>query len=255
MATLNYKVFGKGDPVIILHGLFGTLDNWQTIAKKLAQKYSVFIIDQRNHGRSPHMDSHTYDDMAEDLLEFMESQWIYNAHIIGHSMGGKTAMNFALQNPSYVNKLAIVDISPKDYVGNHGTIFDTLLALDLKKVENRKEADAFIQQTIPDFGVRQFLLKNLTRDKEKGYVWKMNLPVLLEYYPQILAKGVSEDTFDQETLFIKGDKSDYILDNEWELVTEHFPNAQLKTIAGAGHWVHAEAPVLFYNVLEDFLTP
>lgn len=253
MTTLNYKVFGEGPPIIILHGLFGTLDNWQTIAKKLAKNYTVFIVDQRNHGRSPHMDTHTYDDMSEDLLSFMESQWIYKAHIIGHSMGGKTAMNFALNNPSYVDKLIVVDISPKTYIGNHGTIFDTLLALDLEKVQNRKEADAIFQKTIPEFGVRQFLLKNLTRDKEKGYIWKMNLPILLEYYPQILAKGVPDEIFEDKTLFIRGKRSSYIQDDEWHLVTSHFPNAQLKTIADAGHWVHAEAPVEFYNVLEDFL--
>ena len=145
---LNYKEFGQGDPILILHGLFGTLDNWQTIAKQLATNYSVFIIDQRNHGRSPHMDELDYPLMAEDLYQFMETHWIYKAYIIGHSMGGKTAMQFALNYPDMVEKLVVVDIAPKTYEAGHQTIFEALFSLDLEKIESRKEADEVLQKKI-----------------------------------------------------------------------------------------------------------
>ncbi|MBL4648388.1 MAG: alpha/beta fold hydrolase, partial [Aureispira sp.] len=138
---LNYKVFGEGDPVLILHGMFGTLDNWQTIAKKLAEHFMVFIIDLRNHGRSPHSDEFDYAIMANDIQEFMESNWIYEAYVVGHSMGGKVAMQLASENPDLVTKLVLVDIAPKVYVGNHQTIFEALFSLDLDQLESRKEAD------------------------------------------------------------------------------------------------------------------
>ncbi|MEL6845484.1 MAG: alpha/beta fold hydrolase, partial [Bacteroidota bacterium] len=150
---LNFKTFGQGDPIIILHGLFGTLDNWQTIARQLAEQYSVYILDQRNHGRSPHVDAISYPLMAEDLVQFMESQWIYKASIIGHSMGGKTAMQFACDNPDMVEKLIVVDIAPKTYAGNHELIFDALLSLDMDGLTSRKQADELLEQKVTDFGV------------------------------------------------------------------------------------------------------
>ena len=155
---LNFKEFGQGDPVIILHGLFGTLDNWQTIAKQLAENHTVYIVDQRNHGRSPHTDDHDYLCMAEDLRQFMEANWIFKAHIIGHSMGGKTAMQFAFDFPDMVDKLVVVDISPKAYPGSHHHIFDALLSLDLKNIDGRNDADIHLAQTIDDPGVRLFLI-------------------------------------------------------------------------------------------------
>ena len=197
---LNYKSFGEGYPIIILHGLFGTLDNWQTIAKKLAANYSVYIVDQRNHGRSPHNAIFDYAVMADDLQVFMENQWIYEAHIIGHSMGGKTAMQFALTFPDLVNQLVVVDIAPKAYEGGHQAIFEALFSLDLSVIRNRKQADAILKEQVPDFGVRQFLLKNLTNDKKGGYKWKMNLPVIYQNYEQILAAINSEEIFENTKL-------------------------------------------------------
>lgn len=249
---LNYKEFGQGDPIIILHGLFGTLDNWQTVAKQLAEDYSVFILDQRNHGRSPHVDHIDYPSMADDLHHFMETQWIHKSYIIGHSMGGKTAMQFALHYPDMVEKLVVVDIAPKAYEGGHQAIIDALFALDLKSVESRKWADDFLKTKIEDFGVRQFLLKNLTRSKSGGYEWKMNLSVIAKDYPKILEALSSDEKFENPTLFIRGGKSDYIADNEEEHLKNHFAKARVETVPNVGHWVHAEAPDALLTLVRGF---
>jgi len=251
---LKFKSFGSGDPVIILHGLFGTLDNWQTMAKRLAEDFTVFIIDQRNHGKSPHLDEISYPLMAEDLRKFMEDHWIYEAHIVGHSMGGKTAMQFAMDYPDMVNKLVVVDIAPKAYVGNHQLIFEALFEVPLNTLESRSEAAAVLKKKMGDDpGTIQFLLKNLTRDKEGGYSWKMNLPVLFKDYDKILAAVKGEEIFDKATLFIKGGASDYILHNDLEEIRTLFPKAKLEEVAGSGHWVHAQAPEKLYRLLVDFL--
>lgn len=251
---LNFKVFGKGEPIIILHGMFGTLDNWQTIAQKLAKDYMVYIIDQRNHGRSPHSDDFSYDIMTNDLKEFMEENWIFEATIIGHSMGGKVAMQFATEYPDMVKKLIIVDIAPRAYKGNHKPIFAALLALDLDTLSSRKEASDFLITRIKNPAVRQFLLKNLSINKQTGkYEWKMNLPVIYAAYQHILGKNTLLDPYEGDTLFIKGDKSDYIDENKWETYQEFFPKAQLETIKNAGHWVHAEQAKSFLACLQSFL--
>jgi len=250
---LNFKEFGQGDPLIILHGLFGTSDNWQTIAKQLAENYSVYIIDLRNHGRSPHDDEFNYKVMAEDLKNFMESNWMYSARILGHSMGGKTAMQFATDYPDMVEKLVIVDIANENYKGGHEVIFDALLSLDLEKTESRKEADTFLQTQIEDVGVRQFLLKNLTRSKDGKYVWKMNLPIIHQNYQAILSKIEGEETYEGATLFVKGGLSKYITEANFETTKHFFPNAKLETIENVGHWVHAEAPKKLLKILEKFL--
>lgn len=251
--NLNYKEYGQGDPIIILHGLFGTLDNWQTIARQLSKNYSVFLIDQRNHGRSPHMDAIDYPLMAEDLQAFMLELGMYQAHIIGHSMGGKTAMQFALEYPDMVDKLVIVDITPKKYVGGHQVIFDALFSLDLNKLENRKEADAILSERIDEFGVRQFLLKNLTREKEGNYKWKMNLPVIHKHYEDILAAIESDYPFEKSTLFIKGGQSNYITEVDMPLIQTLFPEAKLETVEDAGHWVHAQKPKELLELVNRFL--
>ncbi|GJM31599.1 MAG: alpha/beta hydrolase [Saprospiraceae bacterium] len=250
---LNFKEFGQGDPIIILHGMFGTLDNWQTIGKQLAEHYTVFLIDQRNHGRSPHTDSINYPALAEDLGAFMEAHWIYKTHLIGHSMGGKTAMQFATSYPDLVDKLVVVDIAPKQYEGGHREIIDALLALNPDNIQSRQEADTFMESRIEDFGVRQFLLKNLTRTKAGNYRWKMNLDVINQHYADILAPGIGPDVFEGQALFLRGEKSNYILDEDWPDILSHFPNAQLQTVPKAGHWVHAEAPEVLLAAVTDFL--
>ena len=222
---LNFKQFGQGDPIIILHGLFGTLDNWQTIAKVLAEDHTVFIVDQRNHGKSPHASPFDYPTMAADLQEFMEQNWIYKAHLIGHSMGGKTVMQFALDYPDLVDDLIVVDIAPVDYPERHNHIFEALLNLHPEQHSERKVMDAQLAELIPEYGERQFLMKNLTRNKEGGFRFKMNLPVIHENYHHILADVQSEEVFDERTLFIKGGNSQHIMPEYEGNIKKYFPQA------------------------------
>ncbi len=249
---LNYKSFGQGEPIIILHGLFGMLDNWQTIAKKLAEQYWVFVVDLRNHGKSPHHPIFNYQAMVEDIHEFMENQWIYNASIIGHSMGGKVAMQLAFSYPETINKLIIVDIAPKQYARGHDAIFEALFSLKLDQISSRKEAIEELKAKIQEEGVRQFLLKNLARTKEGTYQWKMNLPVIYEHYPTLM-NPIEGEKYEGETLFIRGDKSTYILDEDWINIGTLFPNYNSVTIANAGHWVHADAPLVLLETIFHFL--
>ncbi|MBR9919672.1 MAG: alpha/beta fold hydrolase [Bacteroidetes bacterium] len=251
---LNFKTFGQGDPMVILHGLFGTLDNWQTLGKAWADHFSIYLVDQRNHGRSPQLPELNYSLMASDLREFMENNWIHHSHILGHSMGGKTAMQFATSNPDMVDKLIIVDIAPRKYEGGHQTIFEALLDLDPASINNRDEADEALQKRIPEKGIRQFLLKNLTRSKDGGYNWKMNLPVIHQHYPDILDNIHFEQPFEGETLFIRGSKSNYIEDKDLDNIRTFFPNARLETVENAGHWVHAEKPKELKTLVESFLS-
>lgn len=249
---LFYREFGAGPPVIILHGLFGFSDNWQTIAKALADRHLVITPDLRNHGRSPHTESHSYPEMAEDLREFMEENWIHSAILIGHSMGGKVAMQLALNYPDFIEKLVVVDIDPGLAEDNHSPIFRALLALDLSKIRERKEAEQYLSEKIADVGTRQFLLKNITRDENGAYSWKMNLPVLWAHFQEILAP-VSGEPFQKPALFIRGSKSNYIKPSETALIMSLFPQARIETIEGAGHWVHADKPNELLRVLNEFL--
>lgn len=252
---LNYKTFGQGDPLIILHGMFGTLDNWQTIGKQLSEHFTVYILDQRNHGRSPHDDLIDYPTMAEDLKHFMETHWIFKAHILGHSMGGKTAMQFALEHPDMLDKLVVVDVAPKRYAGGHEEILAAILALDLKTVQSRNDAELFLRQrlTNQDEGTIQFLMKNLSRNPESGFEWKMNFPAIHAHYQDILTGIEVDTTFEGETLFIRGEKSNYIQDSDWQNILKLFPQAHLETVSNAGHWVHADQPQALLEMVQSFL--
>lgn len=250
---LNYKTFGQGHPLIILHGLFGSLDNWQTLARQWANHFTVFIVDQRNHGRSPQRDEITYPLMAEDLRQFMEAHWMYHAHILGHSMGGKTAMTFAGQYPDMVDKLVVVDIAPKVYQGGHENIFDALLSVDLPSATDRKLVEEQLAARIHEPAVLQFLLKNLSRQPNGNLGWKMNLPAIYRHYADILADIPAGEPCDKPTLFIKGGNSAYIRPTDWPAIEERFPAAQLATIEGAGHWVHADQPAALRQLVLDFL--
>ena len=250
---LNYKSFGQGQPIIIMHGMFGMLDNWQLIAKKLSEEYLVYLVDLRNHGRSPHSTEFGYDVMADDLLEFMQNNWLHHAYIIGHSMGGKVAMKFALDNPDMVDKLIVVDIAPKAYKGNHEPIIDALMGLDLSKINSRTEAEAYLRTKIDEESTVQFILKNLSREKDGSYNWKMNLPVIVEHYREILGHKETDEQYEGPTLFVKGEQSSYILTEEFPDYLHNFPNAKLSVVPNAGHWVHAENPEEFSRQVFDFL--
>lgn len=250
---LFFREFGAGDPVIILHGLFGFSDNWQTIAKALAENHLVVTPDLRNHGRSPHVPTHSYPEMAEDLRVFMEEKWMFSAVLIGHSMGGKVAMQLALDHPDMVEKLVVVDMEPGLADDNHSGIFEALMGLDLDNMTDRTQIDAYLQERIPDFGTRQFLLKNITREEDGRFAWKMNLPVLWKHFPDVLAEVRGPHPFEKPTLFVRGGNSNYIKDEDWPHTKALFPNAELVTIPGAGHWVHADKPKELLEVLKRFL--
>lgn len=246
------REFGTGSPVLILHGLFGFSDNWQTIAKGLSENHLVVTPDLRNHGRSPHVDTHSYPEMAEDLRVFMEEHWMFSAQVIGHSMGGKVAMQLALSYPDMVERLVVVDIDPGQAEDNHSSIFRALLGMDLSKMATRTEIETYLSEHIDDRGTLQFLLKNITRSDEGTFTWKMNLPVLWKHYNDVLAP-VSGDPFDKPALFIRGSRSDYIKPTESALITSLFPLAEIVTIEDAGHWVHADKPNELLRVLKEFL--
>lgn len=250
---LNFKTFGEGKPLLILHGLFGSLDNWQTLGKQLAETHKVYLVDLRNHGKSPHSSEFSYEEMAKDVAELIQDEQLDKVSIIGHSMGGKTTMTFAVEFPQFVEKLVIVDIAPKKYAPHHDEIIKALYSLDLSAISSRREADEEMKKSIENDGTRLFLLKNLNREKEGGYSWKMNLDMLSENIEKVI--DVTEIPFPipLETIFIRGGSSGYILDSDFERIEELFPNSEIATIQNAGHWVHAEKPQELLSLIIDFL--
>lgn len=250
---LHFERYGDGHPLIILHGLFGSLENWRTLSKTFAQSFQVLALDQRNHGRSPHSAVFNYRAMAEDLREFLQQQGLSSAYLLGHSMGGKTAMEFALAYPARVDKLIVVDIAPKAYPPGHDDVFTGLFALDVQTLRTRQEADATLARTIPDLTLRQFLLKNLERDVSGAFRWRINLEVIHNNYAEVL-KGLEESgQFQHPTLFIRGENSGYIRAEDMSTIKTIFPQAQMVTIPDTGHWVHAEAPQEFARIVLNFL--
>ncbi len=249
---LNYRKMGSGRPLIILHGVFGSSDNWQTLGRYFSEWAQVFLVDLRDHGRSPHSDSLELDAMAEDIEELMEDEGLERADLIGHSLGGKVAMRFAQLHPERIAHLIVVDMAPKEYEMRHGTILEALKSVDLERIQGRKDADQQLAEHIPEEGVRQFLLKNLHRKGQDEWEWKMNLPLIERDLPKI-NQAPPEMSVEVPTLFIRGGNSDYIEDEDLPLIKRYFPNAELKTVDGSGHWVHAEAPKAFYQLIEDTL--
>jgi esterase len=251
---LHYKELGHGQPLLILHGLFGTLDNWQTLAKRFAEHYNVFLVDLRNHGRSPHDEQHDYDTMAADVLKLVDELQIATPAIIGHSMGGKVAMNYALKYPTRLTKLIVVDIAPKAYPPHHDEIIDALQSVDIDNIKSRGEVDAQLSNVIKDEEVRLFLMKNLYRKDDSSFGWRMNLDALEKNYEKIAAPITSDIPFKKHTLFIKGGRSRYILPEDIYSNIEHlFTLVEVETIPEAGHWLHAEAPDKVYNLVTTFL--
>ena len=251
---LHFEQSGEGHPFLILHGLFGSLENWRTLSKLFSRSFQVFALDQRNHGRSPHSTAFTYPDMAEDLREFMEKQGLSSAHVLGHSMGGKTAMLFALTYPDLVDKLIIVDIAPKAYARGHDDIFAALFSLNLTSIKTRQEADTALAEKVPDLALRQFLLKNLERNESGTFRWRIGLDEIHQGYPEMIkALEWNGQPFSQPTLFIRGAHSDYIKDKDIAAIKTLFLLARFVTIPNAGHWVHAEAPQEFARLVLDFL--
>jgi esterase len=253
---LNYKILGeKGFPIVILHGLFGMLDNWQTIGKKLVDYgYRVYLIDQRDHGKSPFTDEFNYDILAQDLQLFLDENDLFKIYLIGHSMGGKVAMQFALDHPFYLDKLVVVDIWNRTYSGGHEVIFKAINEMDIHNIENRNFIYDHLKTYNLDEGTIQFLLKNLQRRSEGGYDWKMNYRLLQKNYESILDKVGKPDTICEiDSLFIKGSLSSYIKKSDYNDIIIQFPNANIVEIPDAGHWIHADKPAEMVDVLLRFL--
>lgn len=257
---LFYRQRGQGEPLVIVHGLYGSSDNWINISKRLEKHFSIYLIDQRNHGRSPFAETHSYDDLRNDLLEFFDRHQIEKATLLGHSMGGKAAMWFAADYPERVKKLIVADIAPKDYLTLkedsqfylHQNILLAMQETDFSEIRARSDIDELLSQKIDDARIRQFLLKNVGKDKTTGrYFWRVNAEVLYNYLEEIVS-GVNERWLSDRTpitaypvLFIRGQRSRYILPEDEALIRTIYPDARVVDIENAGHWLHAEQPELF----------
>jgi esterase len=251
---LYSKIEGAGQPLIILHGFLGMSDNWKTLATQYANEgFQVHALDLRNHGRSFHSDEFTYQAMANDILEYCTANNLENVSIIGHSMGGKVAMFFAVAHPEKVNKLIVADISPKSYAPHHDDILAALNAVDFSKKPSRADVEEIMKPYVPDFGTRQFLMKNLYWKTPDQLAFRFNLDVFNNNRELVGESLPANAVFEQPTLFIRGDLSNYIKDEDLTLIKTHFPNAILETVPNAGHWLHAENPKVFFEKTVAFL--
>ncbi len=252
---LFYRHFGEGKPLIILHGLFGLSDNWVTHAKRLAEKFSVYLPDLRNHGQSPHSPTFNYAAMADDLYEFIDEHKLKNPVIIGHSMGGKVAMWFALEYPDLLEKLIVVDISPAKYADRdaHFDIISAMMSIDFEAVHTREEVEELLKHSIPHYGTRLFILKNLYRKTRNTFDWRLNLNTISNNMDMIFAGVDVDNVFNKPVLFIKGGKSDYIKDDHIPTIKRLFPASEIITIPQAGHWVHVDAPDEICRQFSNFL--
>ena len=253
MQILHSKIIGKGVPLLILHGYFGMSDNWKSIGNKFAEDFQTHLIDQRNHGRSFHSPEFSYDLMADDLERYSAHYGLNKFHLLGHSMGGKTAMYYAAKYSNRVEKMVIADIAPKYYPPHHQQILKGLSALDFNTISSRLQADEALSTFVTEKGVRQFLLKNLYWETKDRLGLRANISVLSQKAEAVGEALPSSYLFHGPTLFLKGKKSDYITDEDSSLLKQHFPYTTLETIQNAGHWLHAENPVQFYEITRRFL--
>ncbi|MEW7293121.1 alpha/beta fold hydrolase [Aquimarina sp. 2304DJ70-9] len=251
---LHANVFGEGQPFVILHGFLGMGDNWKTLGKKISEQgFQVHLLDQRNHGRSEHDDEFSYPLLAQDLKEYCETNNLKDINLLGHSMGGKTVMLFATMYPYSIDHLMVADIGPKYYPLHHQDILDGLDALDFKILTSRGEVDKELSSYVQDSGIRMFLLKNLYW-KEKGVLGlRLNLEALIKNASEIGVELEKELIYEGKTLFLKGEKSNYILEGDLVRIRKQFPNFMLKEISNAGHWLHAENPIDFLNEVLEFV--
>lgn len=251
---LAYRKLGSGKPLFILHGLFGSSDNWQTLGKYFAEHFTVYLIDLRNHGHSPHSDEWNYEVMSNDLKELADDEGLDKVMLLGHSMGGKTAMHFTVRYPERIEKLVVVDIGPKKYPVTNQFVVDALEQFDPQTLASRKEAEELLSRYIEELGTRQFLLKNLYWDENQKLRWRFNLEVIKQNIANVSElTPLPEKPVESPVLFVKGEKSDYIFPADIKLMTVMFPHAKLVEIPGAGHWVHADNPTEFFKTVLEFL--
>ncbi|MFC4722483.1 alpha/beta fold hydrolase [Geojedonia litorea] len=251
---LYSNILGEGQPFVILHGFLGMSDNWKTLGTKFSEQgFEVHLVDQRNHGRSFWDDVFNYEVLVDDLKTYCDEHELTDVVLLGHSMGGKTAMLFAAKYPELVSKLLVADIAPRFYPVHHDAILNGLSALDFSKIQSRGEADDILSSYVSDFGTRQFLLKNLYW-KEKGQLaLRMNLEVLKEQVSEVGEALPSHLSFNKETLFLRGDRSEYIALSDESQIKTQFPKSKLVTISNAGHWLHAENPSDFFDEVMAFI--
>lgn len=257
MEILHSKIFGQdkpGTPLLVFHGLFGMLDNWGTFGKEMGEFFPVHLIDLRNHGKSFHSTEMSHDDLAHDIAHYMEFYHIEKANLLGHSLGGKAVMQFAIKYPIKVQKLIVVDISPKAYPPHHQGILKALESVDFDKITTRQDAEEVLQQYIPEKSVIQFLAKNLYWADDKKLAWRFNLKTLSEKYSDFVSNAIKFGVFSGETLFIAGARSNYILPQDEFQIRQQFPHSSVVKIENAGHWVQAENPKDFNEVVKDFLS-
>ncbi|MGB0897138.1 MAG: alpha/beta fold hydrolase [Flavobacteriaceae bacterium] len=247
MTILHSKILGSGQPLLILHGFLGMSDNWKTLGNKYAENFEVHLIDQRNHGRSFHSDEFSYDVLVNDLYNYINFHKLENCIILGHSMGGKTAMQFALNYPELIDKLIVADIAPKTYPAHHQYILKALSEVNFSIHKSRKDIEGVLSQFITEKGVVQFLMKNVYRKDKHHLAYRFNLPVLIDNYNEVITTFKPDTTFNKPTLFLKGSKSNYISTEDSVLIKQMFPNATISEISNAGHWLHAENPQEFYS--------
>ncbi|SFM01712.1 alpha/beta fold hydrolase [Marinobacter zhejiangensis] len=252
--SLNHRISGSGQPLILLHGLFGSLENLGGIAQRLQDQFEIHALDHRNHGRSPHADTMDYPSMAADVLAYMDQQGLETACLLGHSMGGKIAMQVALSAPQRVSKLIVLDIAPVTYKPRHDAILEGLSALSPETIDNRQEADRALAEYVETPEIRQFLLKNLQRvPGAENFRWRLNLPVIEACYSNLAAAPVAEGSFAGPVLFLKGEHSAYIQEKHRPDVERLFPNATLRIVSGTDHWLHAEKPDTVAALCRQFL--
>lgn len=253
---LFFREYGHGAPtLVILHGLLGSSQNWQRAAKIFSEKCRVLVADQRNHGNSPHAATHTFADLREDVKHFFDRQRLNQAYLLGHSMGGLAAMEFAFHYPERLAGLIIEDIAPRPYQSSSGDILRWLNAVDLNTVASREEADTMLAKDIKSPRTRQFLLTNLVRRDDGTFSWKANLPVLQAFQKEMATyEPPLAASFSDATLFIGGELSDYRLDHDHDVILRHFPHSKLVMIPNAGHWIHFEAVEAFTEAVMRFMS-
>lgn len=253
---LHSKIYAEnhnGVPLLVFHGLFGMLDNWVTFAKELSEYCPVHIIDLRNHGKSFHSEQMSHDLMAEDILNYVKHYNLEKINLLGHSLGGKAVMKFALLYGEKIQNLVVADIAPKAYPPHHQAIIKALESVDFQKVNKRAEVEEVLNQYIKEKSVVQFLMKSLYWESEGKLTWKFNLKTLSARYGDLVSVGVDSGEFQGETLFLAGEKSQYILPEDKEEILKLFPKAEIKKIKNAGHWIHAENPKDFMLEIKQFL--
>ena len=255
-AILNYKQIGTGKHIVLIHGLFGSLENLNMVAKPLAQDYCVTSVDVRNHGDSFHASTMEYAELAQDIINLLDHLNIDTCLLLGHSMGGKIAIQVALEQPERITRLLVADIAPISYPPHHLKIIAGLQAIDLSQVMKRKDADSQLAHFVDNMGIRQFLLRNLTLNSQGKFAFKCSITDISLCYPQIMKANkipANKSAYAGPTLFIKGESSDYILPEHKEAIAALLPNSKAKIIQGAGHWLHAEKTVAFNKVVADFI--